>query len=97
MCIRDRPYPTTTHPEVLEAVLKRLGGCEVMVGDAPSIDAGRASKILKKSPLNDVCRGYGVNLVNLYSGKMKNVKSSRGYKVKVSALPLACDLSLIHI
>jgi uncharacterized protein (DUF362 family) len=37
------PYPTTSHPEVLEAVLKRLGGCEVVVGDAPAIDAGRSS------------------------------------------------------
>ena len=31
------PYPTTTHPEVLEAVLKRLGGCEFVVGDAPAM------------------------------------------------------------
>ena len=85
------PYPTTTHPEVLEAVLKRLGGCEFVVGDAPAIDAGRSSRILKKSPLNEVCKRYGVRLVNLYSEKMKTVKSPRGYKVKVSALPFACD------
>jgi uncharacterized protein (DUF362 family) len=85
------PYPTTTHPEVLEAVLKRLEGFEVVVGDAPAIDAGRSNRILKKSPLNEVCRRYGVKLVNLYSEKMKTVQSPRGYKVKVSALPLACD------
>jgi uncharacterized protein (DUF362 family) len=85
------PYPTTTHPEVLEAVLKRLGGCELVVGDAPAIDAGRSSRILQKSPLNEVCARYGVKLMNLYSEKMKTVQSSRGYKVKVSVLPLACD------
>ena len=85
------PYPTTTHPEVLEAVLKRLGGCEVVVGDAPAIDAGRSSRILQKSPLNEVCERYNVKLVNLYSEKMKTIQSSRGYKVKVSALPLGCD------
>lgn len=85
------PYPTTTHPEVLEAVLKRLSDCEVVVGDAPAIDAGRPGKILQKSPLSEVCERYGVKLVNLYSEKMKTIQSSRGYKVKVSVLPLGCD------
>ena len=61
------PYPATTHPEVFEAVLKRLGGCEFVVGDAPAIDAGKSSKILQKSPLNEVCGRYGVKLLNLYS------------------------------
>jgi uncharacterized protein (DUF362 family) len=85
------PYPTTTHPEVLEAVLKRLGGRKVVVGDAPAIDAGRSSRILHKSPLNEICKRYNVKLVNLYSEKMKTIKSPRGYKVKVSVLPLGCD------
>jgi uncharacterized protein (DUF362 family) len=85
------PYPTTTHPEVLEAVLKRFNGYEVVVGDAPAIDAGRSSRILEKSPLTKVCERYSVKLVNLYSEKMKTIQSSRGYKVKVSVLPLGCD------
>ena len=84
-------YPTTTHPDVLEAILKRLEGRDVIVGDAPAIDAGRSSRILKKSPLNEVCNRYGVKLLNLYSKKMKTVRSPRGYKVKVSILPIACD------
>ena len=84
-------YPTTTHPEVLEAVLKRLGGREIVVGDAPAIDAGRSSRILRKSSLNEVCNRYGVKLLNLYSEKMKTVKSPRGYRVKLSVLPLYCD------
>jgi uncharacterized protein (DUF362 family) len=73
------PYPTTTHPEVLEAVLKRLDGCEVVVGDAAAVDAGRSSRILQKSPLNEVCERYSVKLVNLYSEKMKTIQSPRGY------------------
>ncbi len=85
------PYPTTTHPEVLEAVLKRLGDREIVVGDAPAIDAGRSSRILKRSPLSEVCSRYGVKLVNLYSEKMKTVISPRGYKIRVSVLPLDCD------
>ena len=84
-------YPTTTHPEVLEAVLKGLSDCETVVGDAPAIDAGRSNKILQKSPLRKVCDAHGVKLVNLYSEKMKTVQSPRGYKVKVSTLPLSCD------
>jgi uncharacterized protein (DUF362 family) len=85
------PYPTTTHPEVLEAVLKRLNGCKVVVGDAPAIDAGRSSRILKKSPLREICERYSIKLVNLYSEKMKTIQSSRGYKMTVSVLPLDCD------
>jgi uncharacterized protein (DUF362 family) len=84
-------YPTTTHPDVLEAVLKRLSGCEVVVGDAPAFDAGRSSRIVQKSPLREVCERYSLKLVNLYSEKMKTIQSSRGYKVKVSSLPLGCD------
>jgi len=84
-------YPTTTHPEVLEALLKGLSGHEVLVGDAPAIDAGRSNKILLKSPLRKVCDDQGVGLVNLYSEKMKTVESPRGYKVRVSTLPLSCD------
>ena len=29
--------------------------------------------------------------MNLYSEKMKTIQSPRGYKVKVSVLPLGCD------
>ncbi len=89
--VSSEPYPTTTHPEVLEAVLKKLVNYEVLVGDAPAIDTGPSSKIIKNSPLNEVCNRYGVKLTNLYSEKMETVESSRGYKVKVSALPSTCD------
>jgi uncharacterized protein (DUF362 family) len=84
-------YPTTTHPEVLEAVLEGLAGYKVIVGDAPAIDAGRSNKILQKSPLRKVCDAFGVKLVNLYSEKMKTVRTPRGYKIRVSILPLSCD------
>lgn len=85
------PYPTTTHPEVLDTVLELLSSREIVVGEAPAIDAGRSGKILEKSPLKGVCEAHGVKLVNLYSEKMKTVQSLRGYKVKVSILPLTCD------
>jgi len=84
-------YPTTTHPETLETILKHLPNHEVVVGDAPAIDAGRSNKIIAKSALKQVCDSYGAKFINLYSEKMLQVKSSRGYKIKTSNLPLTCD------
>ncbi len=81
-------YPTTTHPMILEAVLKRLSKHEVAVGDAPAIDAGRSNKILHRSPLKTVCDSFGVPLINLYTEKMKTIVSHRGYRLKVSTIPL---------
>lgn len=86
------PYPTTTHPEVLDAVLGGLAGHDVVVGDAPAVDAGRSKKILEKSPLRDICSSHGVSLVNLYSEKMTSIEGDRGYRLRMSALPLGCDL-----
>ncbi len=88
------PYPTTTNPEVLKAVLKGFSGCEVIVGDAPAIDAGRSSKILQKSPLRKVCEDFGAQFVNLYAEKMEKYESPRGYSIRVSALPRTCDLTV---
>lgn len=85
------PYPTTTHPEVLETILKQLSDRKIIVGDAPAIDAGRSDKIIQASPLRQVCDHYGFDLVNLYSEEMRTVRSSRGYKIRISALPLTCD------
>jgi uncharacterized protein (DUF362 family) len=84
-------YPTTTHPEILKTILKRLSNHEVIVGDAPAFDAGRSNKIIANSPLKEISENYGAKYVNLYSDNMKTIKSPRGYKLKVSTLPLSCD------
>lgn len=89
--VSSEPYPTTTHPEVLDALLSRLSGRELVVGDGPALDAGRSDKILRNTPLREICEKHSVSLVNLYSGPMKSVESKRGYKIKVSAIPLSCD------
>lgn len=85
------PYPTTTHPEVLDAVLSRLADHDVVVGDGPAVDAGRSAKIMEKTPLREICDSHGVSLVNLYSETMRSLESSRGYRLSMSALPLECD------
>lgn len=89
--VSAEPYPTTTHPEVLDTVLSRLSDREVLVGDAPAVDAGRSKKIFEKTPLKEVCDIHGVRLVNFYAEKMKTVRSSRGYKIRVSTVPFLCD------
>ncbi len=88
------PYPTTTHPEILEAILKQLSNREVTAGDAPAIDAGRSNKIIAKSALKQVCDSHNVKLINLYSTKMQKVKSPRGYKITISTLPLTSDFTV---
>jgi uncharacterized protein (DUF362 family) len=89
--VSSEPYPTTTHPEVLDAILSGLSGREITVGDGPAVDAGRSDKVLQNTPLREVCEKHNVRLVNLYSGSMKRVKSNRGYSIKVSAVPLSSD------
>ncbi len=89
--VSSEPYPTTTHPEVLDALLNRLSGHEIIVGDGPAVDAGRSAKILQNTPLREICTNHNVSLVNLYSAPMKPVKSKRGYSIRVSTIPLSCD------
>lgn len=89
--VSSEVYPSTTHPEVLDAVLNGLSGHELVVGDGPAVDAGRSNRILRGSPLKEVCEKHGIGLVNLYSGSMRRVKSERGYSVRVSVAPLVCD------
>ena len=89
--VSSEPYPTTTHPEVLDALLSKLASHETLVGDGPAVDAGRSDKVLRDTPLREVCENHNVSLVNLYSGPMKSIKSERGYSIKVSTVPLSCD------
>ena len=89
--VSSEPYPTTTHPEVLDAILSLLSNREVIVGDGPAVDAGRSDRILQNTTLREICENHSVSLLNLYSESMKSVKSKRGYRVKVSAIPLSCD------
>jgi uncharacterized protein (DUF362 family) len=89
--VSSEPYPTTTHPEVLDALLSELASPEILVGDGPAVDAGRSNKVLSDTPLREICRNHNVSLLNLYSEPMKSLKSERGYSIKVSTVPLSCD------
>jgi len=86
------PYPTTTHPEVLDAVLEFLSGRDVVVADAPAVDAGRSSKIVEKSALKEACDSYGVPFINLYGTKTRKFVSPRGYRFHMFTLPFERDM-----
>jgi len=73
------PYPTTTHPAVLEACLEYLGGrgLKLVVGDGPAFDAGKSSHILERHPLKKVCARFHVPLIDLLGRKMVSRKPRR--------------------
>ena len=85
------PYPTTTHPQILDTLLDHLSDREVIVGDGHAVDTGWTKNIIENSPLKPICSHHGIALANLYDKKMKKWKSPRGYTIKISTLPLECD------
>ncbi|MHA1506065.1 MAG: DUF362 domain-containing protein [Candidatus Asgardarchaeia archaeon] len=87
------PYPTTTHPETLDCVLEFLTniGKDVAVGDGPAFDFKDRKRIFLKHPLIKVAEKYEVPFFNLYEHEMKVLKSERGYKIKLSTIPLRYD------
>jgi len=86
------PYPTTTHPEVLDSVLDYLSGKSVVVGDGPAADAGSSKNIVKNSPLQDICRRHHVALVDLHETASQWVRVPRGlWWFRIYSLPVKTD------
>ncbi len=90
--VSSEPCPTTTHPETLQAVLEFLSGRDVVVADAPAVDAGSAQRVMASSPLRPVCDAFEIPFLNLYKGPDKKFVSPRGYGFTLFALPLERDL-----
>ena len=90
--VSSEPYPTTTHPETLEALLKVLSGKDVVVGDAPAVDAGSSGKVVESSALRQVCDSCGVPFIDLYKAKARKFVSPRGYRFRMFTLPLERDV-----
>jgi len=82
--VSSEPYPTTTHPKTLDALLGHLSDRKLIVGDGHAVDTGYTKNILADSPLKEICNNHDVNLVNLYKKKMKKWTSPRGYTTKIS-------------
>lgn len=83
--------PTTTHPDTLRAVLQFLSPGDVIVADAPAIDAGSSDRIIQDSVLRQVCDSFSVPLVNLYKTKASKCVSPRGYGFRMFTMPLQRD------
>ncbi len=83
------PYPTTTHPDIVETIIKRLQGADLIVGDAPAVDVRKFK--MENSDIYKICEKYNVPFINLYEREMQTLESSRGYKITVSKIPLECD------
>lgn len=95
--VSDELYPTTTHPDVLRYVLKNIPeSCKVTVADAPvpnsPVTMGMDSRnVIKKSPLQKVCKQLDYSLENLYDLGFEEVTTPSGMKLMVSKVALECD------
>jgi uncharacterized protein (DUF362 family) len=60
------PYPTTTHPEMIEAVYKQIKSItsEIICGDSQSIDL--PIKKMENHPIIEKCKELGISFVNFY-------------------------------
>jgi uncharacterized protein (DUF362 family) len=85
-------YPTTTHPELLEALLEILLGWqkEVLIADGPAFDAGPSRKVIESHSLRKVCKRFGLPLIDLNSGKMRKVKTE-SFNLEMAILPFEVD------
>ena len=88
-------YPTTTHPAVVEACLEYLTGrgLRLAVGDGPAVDAGKSAQILERHPLKEVCRRFGVPLIDVLERKMVRRKP-RGMTLELSEAAFEYDFIL---
>lgn len=87
--VSNEPYPTTTHPDMLEAVVKYLKGKELIVGDAPAVDF--KSFQAEESPLYKICEKYAVPFINFYQTEMQLLNSPRRYEFNATTYPLHCN------
>ncbi len=84
-------YPTTTHPEMIEAVYDQIksNASEIICGDGHSMDL--PTKKIEKHPIIEKCKELGISFINFYDHSFKKVKSSRRFTLKVSEIPFQQD------
>jgi len=87
--VSHEPYPTTTHPEMLETVLNALKDRDLTVGDAPAVDLRKMD--VNQSNLYKICEKFDVPFINFYNQEMKTVKSPRNYELTLSTFPFNVD------
>ncbi|MFX1258036.1 MAG: DUF362 domain-containing protein [Promethearchaeota archaeon] len=89
--VSHNPYPTTTHPEMIEAVYDQIksDASEISCGDGHGVDVF-TSKI-ENHPIIEKCKELGISFLNFYKQNFKKVKSTRKFTLKVSEIPFQQD------
>ncbi len=89
--VSHNPYPTTTHPEMIEAVYDQIksNASEIICGDGHGIDV--PSSKIENHPIIEKCNELGISFVNFYDHPFKEVQSTRKFKLKVSEIPFQQD------
>jgi len=87
--VSNEPYPTTTHPILLETVLKTLKGLDLVVGDAHAVDFKNFQ--VEDSPLFQICEKYDVPFIDFYQTEMQTLKSPREYEFTATSYPFSCN------
>jgi uncharacterized protein (DUF362 family) len=94
--VSREPYPTTTDPLVLDAVLSYLSDYDVAVGDGPAFDSiwdRKAGNVIRDHPLMCVCQKHGIEFMNLNDREYVQVKTDSNV-LSMSAVPSSYDLKI---
>ncbi|MFX1420180.1 MAG: DUF362 domain-containing protein [Promethearchaeota archaeon] len=85
------PYPTTTHPEMIQAVYDQIksNASEIICGDGHGVDV--PAKKIENHPIIEKCKELGISFINFYEHSFKKIKSSRKFTLKVSEIPFQQD------
>jgi uncharacterized protein (DUF362 family) len=89
--VSHNPYPTTTHPEMIDAVYDQIKSkaSEIICGDGHGVDV--SAKKIENHPIIEKCKELGITFINFYEHPFKKIRSSRNFKLNVSEIPLQQD------
>lgn len=89
--VSHEPYPTTTHPDVLDETLKFLKGRDILVGDGPAVDIMHSHRIIIEHTLHHVCERHNVKVIDLHQSPTAVYKTPRGFSIALSKTPFNFD------
>lgn len=85
------PYPTTTHPQMLRAVIGELQKreAEILCGDGQAIDA--FGKKMRNTDLKQIAKELKIEFLNFYRLEMQTFITAYNWKIKMIKLPFKVD------
>ena len=91
------PYPTTTHPVMVETCLELLEDVagSIIVGDGPAFDARDHRHIMEEHPLKKSCDRFGIELIDLLTRGTRKVRTrTMEFEASVNAFEYDYIISL---